>query len=529
MNEKLQLYIQKVTNFWTERSSAQKSMMIGGVVLAVLLISVLSYFSSHPKMVPLYSNLTIQEVGQVKQELEARAIQHDVGPGGTTILVPEDSVDSLLVDLAAVGLPNTGHIDYSYFSQDSSWGTTDSEFEMVRLDATQTELANLITQIDGISKAKVMINQPANPVFISDVEMESSASIVIHTDPGFRFDPNQIQGLYRLVSKSVPNLPTENIVIMNQNFEYFDLEEEYTSGNTYATQQQIKKDVEKDIQRRVQQMLSTMIGQEKVMVSVTADIDFTQENRVENIVEPVNLATMEGLPVSVERIRETYSGNPPVGGVAGTGDEDVPNYNTEVEGDNGSYELVKETINNEFTRITKNIQESPYKVRDLGIQVAVDHAKMQQNGEEIQYLSEEEQETVRSDITSILSSIVSTSVSKDYGEVIPDNKISIVFQEFNGRTPVAQTPPAFTIPYWIYVVGGGVLLLIVILIGLLLRRRKNKEEEIEEFKQEEMISIPEIDQEKETDSTARRKQLERLAKDKPEDFAKLLRSWIAED
>ena len=32
-------------------------------------------------------------------------------------------------------------------------------------------------------------------------------------------------------------------------------------------------------------MLGTLIGQDKVVVSVTADIDFTQENREENLVD----------------------------------------------------------------------------------------------------------------------------------------------------------------------------------------------------------------------------------------------------
>src|SRR5699024_7840875 len=86
----------------------------------------------------------------------------------------------------------------------------------------------------------------------------------------------------------------------------------------------------------------------------------------------VDLENMEGLPVSIETIHETYSGKPGEGGVAGTGDEDVPGYQAADTDEDGDYELVKETINNEFNRIRKEIAESPYKDRDLGIQVAVD-------------------------------------------------------------------------------------------------------------------------------------------------------------
>ena len=41
--------------------------------------------------------------------------------------------------------------------------------------------------------------------------------------------------------------------------------------------------------------------------------------------------------------------------------------------------------------------------------------------------------------------------------------------------------------------------------------------------------IPDIEQDTESESVIRRKQLEKMASQKPEDFAKLLRSWIGED
>ena len=47
--------------------------------------------------------------------------------------------------------------------------------------------------------------------------------------------------------------------------------------------------------------------------------------------------------------------------------------------------------------------------------------------------------------------------------------------------------------------------------------------------QREEFNVADINSEKETEATLRRKQLEKMAKDKPDDFAKLLRTWIAED
>jgi flagellar M-ring protein FliF len=65
-----------------------------------------------------------------------------------------------------------------------------------------------------------------------------------------------------------------------------------------------------------------------------------------------------------------------------------------------------------------------------------------------------------------------------------------------------------------------------------MRRKKEEEEEEEELIIEEeitRINIPDINNnEKESEGSARRKQLEKMAKEKPDEFAKLLRSWLSE-
>jgi len=533
MREKLQLYKEKVTEFWKGRTLAQKSIFLGAIIGLFILIIGVSLFASNPKMEPLYSNLSLQEVGQITTELDSRGVKHDLSDGGRTVLVPQEHVDSLKVGLASQGLPNSGNIDYSFFSANTSWGMTDNEFDVIKLDAMQTELSNLIKSIEGIEDAKVMINKPEESVFVGEQTQAASASVVINTPYGVNLEESQITSLYHLVSKSVPELPTDNIVIMNQNFEYFDLKNSNsTAGNmdSYEQQQNVRNDIERDVQRRVQQMLGTMVGRENVIVSVTADVDFTKENRQENLVTPTDPEGNEGLPVSVERITETYSGNPPVGGTPGTGDDDVPNYDTTDGENDGEYDMERETINNEYNRIQKSIVESPYKLRDLGIQVAVDQNK---NGEDEEgntlQLTAQEQQTVEDNIQSILSSIVQTSIDKDYGPVEPADKIAVEFQEFNGKPqfPTSSTP---VIPVWLYAVGGVLLLVIVALIWMLARRKKKGEVQEEYVEQQQSsVSVPDIDEEHETEESLRRKQLERMAKDKPEEFAKLLRTWIAED
>lgn len=533
MKEKLNNALHTAKGFWQKRSKSQKGLLIGGLAAIVILIAVLSLAAGKTNFTPLYNNLSAQEVAQIKSELDNRKIPYEIGDNGKAISVPEEQVDSLLVDLAGEGLPDSGSIDYSFFSKNSSWGITDNEFDMMKLDATQTELSNLIKGIDGIEDAKVMINMPKDPVFVSEDVQQASASIVLHTKPGYKLENNQVNTLYTLVSKAVPNLPAENIAIMNQYFEYYDQQNQSDEGDSYTSQQHIKKDVEHDIQRRLQQMLGTMVGLDNVIVSVTADIDFTKENSVSEIVEPVDKENMEGLPVSVEKIHETYANKPKdAGGTAGTGDEDIASYQASDDEQNGDYEIVKEKVNNEFNKIHKEIVQSPYKIRDLGIQVAVNRIK-DQSGEQVEYLSQQEQNNVQDGITSILDSIITTSVDKGYGDVDPNENASIIFQDFNGSMTSESDPKSAT-PIWMYVVGGILVVLIIVLLILMLRKRKASEEddvseELTEKETEMPADIPDLEADTESDSVKRRKQLEKMAKEQPEDFAKLLRSWISED
>ena len=139
---------------------------------------------------------------------------------------------------------------------------------------------------------------------------------------------------------------------------------------------------------------------------------------------------------------------------------------------------------------------------------------------------------MQDDIEQILATIVRTTIAKDLGELTPEQveeKIVVSVQPFYGKEATPGTDQPF-VPWWIWVVGGILLVVIALLAFFILRARKRRlAEEQRILEQQEELIVDDINEEIETESTVRRKQLEKMAKDKPDDFAKLLRSWIAED
>ncbi|HZW68187.1 MAG TPA: flagellar M-ring protein FliF C-terminal domain-containing protein, partial [Pseudogracilibacillus sp.] len=213
--------------------------------------------------------------------------------------------------------------------------------------------------------------------------------------------------------------------------------------------------------------------------------------------------------------------------------EDIPNYPAAQGQEDGDYELVKDTINYEMNRINREIVEAPFKVRDLGVQVVIDSVVGMED-EELQLLSAQEQNAVEDGVASILDSVITTSIDKEYGEIETDEKISIVFQEFSQQDQrFDQLTTTRSIPIWAYIVGG-ILLAIIILLIILLLRRKNENIGVEAdtpLVTNSLIEedIPDLVTQPKSESEIQREQLEKMAGENPDDFAKLLRSWISDD
>ncbi|KMJ55596.1 flagellar M-ring protein FliF [Bacillus sp. LL01] len=525
MNEKFVLYKQKVTEYWSGRTSKQKNIILISLVAAALLLVFILFLGNRTNNVPLYSNLTLQETGQIKETLDARGIPAEISDNGTTILVPEAQVDSLKVDLAAEGIPRSGSIDYSFFQDQMGFGMTDNEFSVMERGLMQTELADLIRNINGVNHANVMITLPEESVWLNTTQEAATASVIVDLAPGYQLDQNQVKALYHLVSKSVPNLPIENIVIMNQMFEdyFYDNDgNQTTTLSAFEQQRSIQREIERDLTRNLQRMLGTVVGQDKVLVSVTTDIDFTQENRQETLVEPVDTENIEGIAVSIERITETYTGEgTPPGGVEGTG-EGIPNFPGAVGQGDSEYERTEDRINNEVNRINRDIVESPYKIRDLGIQVMVEPP------EGMDVLPQERLD----DIQQILGTVVRTSISGVYADELTEaginEKIFVSSQPFEGKAEIGEQTQTI-IPVWMYVAAGFLVVIILLLLVLLARKRKREVEEEEYVNEQTAAVVPDLPNEDMSEKATKRKQLEKMAKEKPDEFSKLLRTWLSED
>ena len=165
MNERIKKMTSDLSTFWKSRTTTQKGTMIGSLLAIIILAIVITFMMNRTNFVPLYTDVSPSEIGRIKETLDTQGVPNEIAPGGTSILVPAEQVDALLVQLAAEGYPQSGMIDYSFFSQNAGFGMTDNEFNVLKLASMQTELAKLIKGVEGVKDAQVMITLPEEGVF----------------------------------------------------------------------------------------------------------------------------------------------------------------------------------------------------------------------------------------------------------------------------------------------------------------------------------------------------------------------------
>ncbi|AIQ13353.1 flagellar basal-body MS-ring/collar protein FliF [Paenibacillus durus] len=526
MNERFAQYRDKLAQYWNRFSVRQKILFFSTLLIIIIIIVAATMQLTKTEYEVAFQDLDSTDAAGVINYLESAGISYRLSPDGKSISVPSADAARAKVDIGSQGIVQDGSIGYKIFDQSSSMiGTTDNEFNVKYNNALNGEVEQLLRRMQGIKDAKVLVNLPKETVFATQDDQEkASASVVLSFKPGFRPTQDNIDGYFNLVKTAVPNLPIDNITITNNETELLPTAKGGQAGVSSQVEENflLQKKFEEDVKKDVKAFLSKLTGPDKVDVLVFSKLNFDKETRKENRVEPVDPENMQGIVISSQIISNTYSGQGSTdGGVAGTGAGDVQGYPSSANSGNTSSEESSETKNFEVNRITRDIIASPYTVKDLTINVAVEPPDGQPTLDP----------ATSAAIRLILVNIVRASLADSgitYTDADLSKKVSVYSQSF-GAQAAAQASSGFA--NWMIWAIAAAALLVGAGAGYIIyrRRRNNTEEEEEEIPLQVPTEFPSINLDSVTNESQVRKQLESLAKKKPEEFVNLLRTWLADE
>ncbi|MGG1520109.1 flagellar basal-body MS-ring/collar protein FliF [Paenibacillus oryzisoli] len=528
MNENLLQYWEKVKQYWNRYNRTTKITFIATVLLLILTAAIISINLSKTDYSLAYTDLQPSDAASIKSYLDTAKIPYKLSADGKSIEVPTSEVANVKLAVESQGLNKNGSLGFGAFDSGSSFGITDNEFKVKYLNAIQGELQQLINANQAISSSKVLINLPEEGPFLQQQEEKASASVVLQVKPGYKLDQAKIDTVYNLVSHSVKNLPLENITISDQYGQSL-VSSQLAAGNTsssFATSQtEINNQFRSDLQKNISAMLSRMFGPDKVSVSVFTTMNFDQKKTKEQLVRAPNQVDQKGLEISLQEASESYQNKgADSGGVPGTGETDVPGYPGSSTSGNSNSEKTSKTVNYEVDRITNDIIATPYVVKDLSINVGIEPPV----SDDPNSLTAE----TKTAIQNALVNIVRTALA--------DNKVTYTDDELQKKVTVfahsfARTNDSGASNTSSYLLYGGLALAALAIGGIagyaIRRRRKANQAKLEEDLSisANKAELPTIDIENVTNDNQVRKQLETLAKKRPEDFVNLLRTWLVDE
>ena len=516
-----------------------------GALLTAAITGLIFFFTwaQSPEYSAAFTDLKTEDAAAIVNYLKENNISYEIDGDGSTIRLPTDHVHEVRLSLASQVLPGDGSIGMEIFDN-ANLGMTDFLQQVNYQRALEGELARTISSLTAVNSARVHIVIP-QPTLFSEEEEPTTASIVIDLESGQRLGQEQVQAISHLVSSAVEGLTPDNLTIVDMNGNV--LADGSVSANTASmalssSQVDAQRNFERDMELRIESMLRNVLGPDKAVVRVTAKMNW---DHVETETEHFFPGAEGGVLRSSRRISETYGGtDDTTGGVPGTATnipDAAPTFQTEITGTNGSgYQRFDLTTNFEVSRSTSRVISATGQVQQLSVSVMVD------NITDTQTINAIEQATV-----------AAAGINPARGDVLTVN--SIPFNRTFELEQAAALETAKQREFYLQLAQWGAvavaLIALFFVVRSLLRSVQHHQPEItvenpdpktallEEVtkaadpnqigdgSEQGLLGAPTLDADQQlaAEKAQMSRQLQLMAKNRPEAIAQIIQFWLAED
>ncbi len=389
MHPLVQNTLSKVTSFWSERSLAQRILVAGLIISIIAAFLLMLFWFNQISYKVLYSNLYQEDASRVVAFLEKEKVKYKIENGGSTILVPEDKVYNMRLSLAGAGTLHGQGVGFEVFDS-TQIGQTDFIQHINYQRALQGELARTISEYPDISSARVHLVIPDKSLFIEE-QAPTSASVVLKMESSSSLTQQEIQSIVNLVATGVEGMTKEHITISTTKGRVlYEPESEDGIGMT-NTQFQYQQNMQRNLEKRIEQLLTPIVGQDRVIARVSADLDFSQTNINEEIYDPESSVVR-----SEQRSEEETAGTTRT--EQGVPEAEYQALNEGRTDTSQSSSRTASTTNYEINKVDKHTVLSLGRINRLSVAVIVDgtYQKNEQGEYVYQPLSEAQMTRIRS-------------------------------------------------------------------------------------------------------------------------------------
>lgn len=499
------------------------------VTLCVVLggFAALIFWTNRPNYQILFANLEAGDAARITEKLQEKRVPYQLEGGGSAIMVPDEMVYQLRLDLASEGIPRGNSVGFEIFDK-LSFGTTEFVQKLKYQQALQGELARTIMEFDAIDKARVHIVTMDDSLFARP-EKPATASVVIRAYPGRTLGQKQLQGIVNLVACAVEGLKPENVTVVDMAGGMLAKgNDEDMVGSMNKTQFEYQQKLEGLFEKRIQTMLEPVVGLNKVVARVTAEVDFRQVNVSEEKYDP------DSAVVRSEQ-RQKESSSDAVNRTSGSPDLKYEVYQTE--GGTGSsgknYEKENAVVNYEINKVNTQVINSSGDIKRLSAAVIIDgpyESKEDAQGNMVQTFVPRSRKEIAT-FTDIIKKAI--GFSEERGDQVNVSNIAFTLQE--EEEPFVEIETGFAD----YLKKSGKMLFNIALVILFFlfairpfkRWLNHAGEYVNTMALQQGADIAKIEDQAADEVRSRqenKKQLLEVTKENPDAAAEIIRRWINE-
>jgi flagellar M-ring protein FliF len=301
-------YLRKITiqisDFLKGLTPVRKAAVAGTSAAIIFGITGIFFWAGDTTYTTLMSNLSPEDSTHITRILRDKHIPFKVDPTGKSISIPPESVHEFRLELATMGLPQSGVVGYELFDK-SSIGTTSFIQKVNQKRALEGELMRTIGAIRGVKRARVHLAMPQKSTFIED-QKKSTASVVLDLEAGTQLNEKQVYGIGNLVARAVEGMDMADVVIMDSNGKVISKNPSDSIAAANMTQLDYQRNLESGYEKSIESILSRVVGEGRVVAKVTADLDFSQVHETQTMFDSDGTAVR-----SVEKKTDTLEGSRP--------------------------------------------------------------------------------------------------------------------------------------------------------------------------------------------------------------------------
>lgn len=359
----------KIFDAFKNMSKGQKVRLFILIAIIIIILVLISVVLNQKNYVAIYRGLDSSEAGTVLAMLSDLGV--DAKAEGTgTILVDETIADSVRMQLAAQGYPNSG-LSYDIFQNASGLGVTDMERQIYYQFQLQENLRRTIMRMSKVEDAVVNIDLGEESSYVfSNKEQASTAAVLLELRAGQRLTADEAKSIAQLVANSVSGLDVENISITDSAMNQYSMKGDNEIESADA-QMGLQASVSKRLKDQVINMLAPVFGEKNVMAEINVKLNF--DKRIIESVEfapPVN--GTEGIVVSMKELVEAIT-NDAQGSVAGIDANGAASEYLAALGsdNNAAYYNVSREANYEINETKTLIEQAKGNIEELSVSVII--------------------------------------------------------------------------------------------------------------------------------------------------------------